>query len=347
MNTIPTPNNGELRRRAQAAARLQQAQRHDPTERLWPATARQALYELRVHRIQLEMQNEELRQTQLELDNQRKRYFDLYDLAPVGYCTVSANGLILEANLKAANMMGTPRKALVKQPIGRFINRADQHTYNLRCKQLFETGQAQNCELQIVPGQGEPFWANLMATVASSDGVAVMRFVLSDISERKRAEEMVREMAYYDPLTGLANRTLLKDRLTQSMLSSERSGNRGALIFLDLDNFKPLNDQHGHEAGDLLLAEVARRIKSCVRQIDTVARFGGDEFVVLLDDLTSDQEKAHSQVDLVAEKIRKLLADPYVLQTAAGNLSLPQTIEHRCTASIGVAMFMDKENTVE
>ncbi len=163
----------------------------------------------------------------------------------------------------------------------------------------------------------------------------------------KRAEEMVREMAYYDPLTGLANRTLLKDRLTQSMLSSERSGNRGALIFLDLDNFKPLNDQHGHEAGDLLLAEVARRIKSCVRQIDTVARFGGDEFVVLLDDLTSDQEKAHSQADLVAEKIRKLLADPYVLQTAAGNLSLPQTIEHRCTASIGVAMFMDKENTVE
>ena len=347
MNTIPIAGNEALRRRAQAAERQQQAQRNDQAERLWPAAAQQALYELRVNRIQLAMQNEELRQSQLELDEQRKRYFDLYDLAPVGYCTVSSKGLILEANLTAANMMGAPRKALVKQPFSRFINRADQTTYHLRCKQLFETGQAQNCEIQIVPGQGEPFWANLVATAAHSDGVAVMRLVLSDISERKRAEEMVREMAYYDPLTGLANRTLLKDRLTQSMLSGERSGNRGALIFLDLDNFKPLNDQHGHEAGDLLLAEVARRIKSCVRQIDTVARFGGDEFVVLLDDLTSDPQKAHSQADLVAEKIRKLLAEPYVLQTAAGDLSVPLTIEHRCTASIGVALFRGNGNTVE
>ena len=118
-------------------------------------------------------------------------------------------------------------------------------------------------------------------------------------------------------------------------------------MFLDLDNFKPLNDQHGHGAGDLLLAEVARRLKSCVRQIDTVARFGGDEFVVLLDDLTLDKDQAHSQADLVAGKIRSLLANTYVLNIGPGDFGVPQIIEHRCTASIGVAVFLGQKNSDE
>ncbi len=347
LNTPLAIDKEALRRRAETIAQQEYVGLRDQNERLWPAAAQQALYELRVHQIELEMQNEELRQTQQALDIQRERYFDLYDLAPVGYCTVSAKGLILEANLTAANMMGAPRNALVKQPLSRFINRSDQDTYYLRCKQLLETGQAQTFELQIVPGHGTPFWANLMATAAHSDGVPVMRMVLSDISERKRAEELVRELAYYDPLTGLANRMLLKDRLTQSMLAGQRSGTYGALIFLDMDNFKPLNDRHGHGAGDLLLAEVARRLKSCVRQIDTVARFGGDEFVVLLEDLTSDKAQAHSQADMVAGKILSLLADSYVLQTVTGEFGVPQTIEHKCTASIGVALFLGQDSTGE
>lgn len=161
--------------------------------------------------------------------------------------------------------------------------------------------------------------------------------IARDITERKRAEALVRELAYYDPLTKLANRILLKDRLTQSMLAGGRSGHYGALMFLDLDNFKPLNDLHGHEAGDHLLVEVARRLKSCVRQIDTVARFGGDEFVVLLHELTMDKVQAHLQADLVAGKIRNLLGSPYLLQTG----------EHRCTASIGVALFRGQENSMD
>lgn len=154
-------------------------------------------------------------------------------------------------------------------------------------------------------------------------------------------EEVVRQLAYYDSLTGLANRLLLGDRLTQAMLAGKRTGRFGALIFMDLDNFKSLNDTYGHGAGDLLLVEVARRLKSLVREIDTVARFGGDEFVVLLQDLDPDINKAIGHVAPLCEKIRSLLAMPYVLDLAAETTQAARRIEHRCTASIGVALFID------
>ena len=162
------------------------------------------------------------------------------------------------------------------------------------------------------------------------------------VSERKRAEELVRELAYYDSLTGLANRMLLKDRLSQSMLSGERSGNYGALMFLDLDNFKPLNDQHGHGAGDLLLAEVARRLIKCVRETDTVARFGGDEFVVMLSELSPDKAQSTEQAAGVAEKIRASLAAPYFLTVALAG-EQDTLVKHQCSASIGVVMFINHE----
>ncbi len=204
-------------------------------------------------------------------------------------------------------------------------------------------------ELEYRCKDGATVWTEVMAQpILGADGAVVeILGVTRDISERKRADELVRELAYYDQLTGLANRMLLKDRLTQSMLSGERSGNYGALMFLDLDNFKPLNDQHGHGVGDLLLAEVATRLKSCVRQIDTVARFGGDEFVVLLDELAADKDHAHVQADLVVKKIRTVLASPYVFRLVAGDSGVPQTIEHRCTVSIGVTMFLGTERTGE
>ena len=204
-------------------------------------------------------------------------------------------------------------------------------------------------ELEYRCKDGATVWTEVMAQpIVGADGAVVeILGVTRDISERKRVEELVRELAYYDQLTGLANRMLLTDRLTQSMLSGERSGNYGALMFLDLDNFKPLNDQHGHGAGDLLLAEVAKRLKSCVRQIDTVARFGGDEFVVLLDELAANKDHAHVQADLVVKKIRTVLASPYVFRLVAGDSGVPQTIEHRCTVSIGVTMFLGTERTGE
>lgn len=116
-----------------------------------------------------------------------------------------------------------------------------------------------------------------------------------------------------DPLTNLPNRRLLDDRLRQSLAVSKRSGNYGAVIVLDLDNFKTLNDLHGHDVGDLLLREVARRLVECVREKDTVARFGGDEFVVILDELSTGKLVSIGQATDVAEKIRNSLSAPYLL----------------------------------
>ena len=148
------------------------------------------IHELQVHQVELEMQNDELRQAQEKLEASRSRYFDLYDLAPVGYVTVSEQGLILEANLTVATMLGVPRSSLVKQPITRFLFRDDQDIYYLHHKRLLETGAPQAWELRVTRQSGELFWARMEATVAQDGkgGASVCRIVLSDLSERKRVE---------------------------------------------------------------------------------------------------------------------------------------------------------------
>ena len=165
--------------------------------------------------------------------------------------------------------------------------------------------------------------------------------ITREITERKCLEEQVRQLAFHDPLTRLANRRLMLDHLEQAMSASKRSQRHSALLFLDLDNFKPLNDTHGHGVGDLLLIEVAERLKACVREADTVARFGGDEFVVLLSELSTQPGEAAEQAVAIAEKVRTRLAEPYVLQSAP---SAP-AIRHECTASIGVAVFRGRDES--
>jgi diguanylate cyclase (GGDEF)-like protein len=162
----------------------------------------------------------------------------------------------------------------------------------------------------------------------------------------RESENQIRSLAYYDTLTQLANRRLLADRLDQAMAASKRSGCYGAVMFLDLDNFKPLNDTHGHDAGDLLLIEVAHRLVHCVREMDTVARFGGDEFVVILGELDTDKERSTRQAVIVAEKIRAHLAEPYLLARKQ-NGGADTTVEYCCTSSIGVVLFIDHEATQE
>ncbi len=152
----------------------------------------------------------------------------------------------------------------------------------------------------------------------------------------------MRQLAFYDELTKLPNRRLLGERLNQTMLSSKRSAHYAALMFLDLDNFKPLNDTHGHSAGDLLLLEVAERLRRCVREIDTVARFGGDEFVVMLDELDADKDESVRQSGVIAEKIRVALAQPYLLRLKAQGQP-DALVAHHCSASIGVIVFINHE----
>jgi PAS domain S-box-containing protein/putative nucleotidyltransferase with HDIG domain len=190
-----------LRRRAEGIARGKAFRIPEDMESLSVEAARQMLHELRVHQIELGMQNEELRRAQAELDASRARYLDLYDLAPMGYCTLSEQGLILEANLTAATLLGVAKSALVKQPIFRFILPEDQDIYYQHRKQLFEThsasseqaGEPQACELRLVKMDGTAFWVHLEAIAAQdAGGTPVGRTVLIDITARKRAEEKLR-----------------------------------------------------------------------------------------------------------------------------------------------------------
>lgn len=167
-----------------------------------------------------------------------------------------------------------------------------------------------------------------------------------DITDRKAAEEKIKNLAFYDALTQLPNRRLLNDRLIQAIAVSRRRDCYGALMVLDLDNFKPINDTYGHDVGDMVLTEVARRISSCVREIDTVARFGGDEFVVMLSELDVDKAESVKKVSIVAEKIRASLSEPYHLtifhEGKTGNI-----VKHHCTSSIGIAMFNGNSESMD
>lgn len=159
---------------------------------------------------------------------------------------------------------------------------------------------------------------------------------------RHRSEAQIRSLAYYDVLTQLPNRRTLDDRLGQAMALSKRSGRYGALMFVDLDNFKPLNDRHGHAVGDQLLIQVAQRVLACVREMDTVARFGGDEFVIVVGELDERRDASAAQALVVAEKIRDSIADIFHLSAKD-----EAPIGHCCTASIGVVLFLNHEATLD
>lgn len=179
--------------------------------------------------------------------------------------------------------------------------------------------------------QGKPFWIEMEIAPVAVQGETFTHFVSiqRDITERKAVENKIQQLAFYDPLTKLPNRRLLMDRLEHAIETARRKCNSGALLFIDLDNFKSLNDTLGHDKGDLLLKEVARRLERSVRKSNTVARFGGDEFVILLEDLAADSIEAAAEAEIVGEKIIASFTDPY---DVGG-------YEHSCTPSIGVALF--------
>jgi diguanylate cyclase (GGDEF)-like protein/PAS domain S-box-containing protein len=163
--------------------------------------------------------------------------------------------------------------------------------------------------------------------------------LVRDITERKQAEEQIRQLAYFDPLTGLPNRRLLMDRLRQAMKISQRGREFGALLMLDLDHFKVLNDTQGHDAGDRLLTEVAHRLTANVRQEDTVSRLGGDEYVVVAEGLGTEEEAAARQAEMIAEKVRQALGQPYFLSDS--------TQSHHSTPSIGVTLFHGQDISID
>ncbi|BBJ00248.1 hypothetical protein FGKAn22_19400 [Ferrigenium kumadai] len=177
-----------------------------------------------------------------------------------------------------------------------------------------------------------PKWLNITSVRNEENEVTHYVAIFMDITERKRAEEEIHRLAYYDTLTQLPNRRLFMNRLDQAISASHRSSQHGALLFMDLDNFKILNDTKGHDVGDMLLVEVANRLRLCVRETDTVARLGGDEFVILLQDLSSSEILAGNQVRVVGQKIIEAINAPYILKQH----------EHHTSPSIGACLFRER-----
>lgn len=440
--------------RAAAEAQLKASTTGEQTH-----SAEKLLHELQVHQIELEMQNQALRQTQAELEESRQRYVDLYDFAPVGYLSLSENGKISEINLTGATLLGEDRSQLLERRFSSFVAATDQPGWRQHFLHSLQHPDQQTCDLSLQRSNGTRFDARLHCLSHTTVGAAPsLRLTLTDITKLKQAEDELRiaaitfesqegmlvtdpqgvivrvnraftrltgyeaqeaigqrpsllrsgrhdpgfyqhmwqelkdhgywqgemwnqrkngkifaewltisavlgpdgvpthyvgtfseitqnkeaeaeihRLAYYDPLTHLPNRRLFHDRLSQGIASSNRSGNFGALLFLDLDNFKNLNDTLGHDIGDLLLIETGRRLQACVRGGDMVARLGGDEFVVMLENLGTEVKEAAILTRVVGEKIREALTEPYPIQER----------QLHCTTSIGIALFCNLDEPAE
>jgi diguanylate cyclase (GGDEF)-like protein/PAS domain S-box-containing protein len=419
------------------------------------------LHELQIYQIELEMQNEQLRQAHDALAESRDRYLDLYEFSPAAYITLSVDGLMCETNLKAASMFGVERNKLIsrrfahwvadhdkdrwhlqllrmkqsaggeEQDLDLMLKREDGYTFQthinclrmddmdapqlvrlaitditklraaelelriaaiafesqegimitdvnnviLRVNQAFTTmtgysaaeALGQNPRILCSGRQGKEFYAEMWTTLYNTgawegeiwnrrkNGVIyperltitavkdmagiTTHYVstLTDITMSRAASDEIKHLAFYDPLTQLPNRRLLLDRLNQALATSARSRRRGALLFLDLDYFKTLNDTLGHDIGDLLLQQVAERLTACIREGDTVARFGGDEFVMLLEDLSEVSIEAAAQTEVVANKVLALLNQTFHLAA----------YEHHCTISVGATLFNGHDAAID
>ena len=278
------------------------------------------------------------------------KYRRLFDDAAIGVFHSTMEGRFIEVNPALARMLGydSPHEAVSSiHNISEQIYVDPPQRANV-ITDVLAKGETVVSENYYRRKDGTTWVGNLILRyVMDAHGQPqYLEGFVEDITERKRAEAQIYDLAFHDSLTRLPNRRLLNDRLEQTMAAAKRSGLYGALMFLDLDNFKPLNDTYGHDVGDLLLVEVAHRISSCVREVDTVARFGGDEFMVMLGELDGDKAASATQAGIVAEKIRAVLAETYVLKIQHEGKT-ETTIEHHCTSSIGVVLFINHENSAE
>ena len=249
-----------------------------------------------------------------------------------------SDGMIVDCNEATLNGTGRTREEVIGHTTLELNVWADLNDRHRLMQMLAQQGECRNLEAQFRKKNGEILWGLVSASVIELEGAPCVLSVTRDISDAKTAENEIRHLAFYDPLTDLANRRLLLERLRQTAAASRRSGRWQALVFIDLDNFKTLNDTLGHHIGDLLLKEAAQRLLSCLRAADTAARVGGDEFVVIIEELSGSAEEAASQAKAVAEKILANLTDPYSL---AGRVCLS-------TASMGITIFgQGHENTTE
>jgi diguanylate cyclase (GGDEF)-like protein/PAS domain S-box-containing protein len=302
--------------------------------------------ELHALRRRLTTQNEELRRARDELESRvqartaalqatMEQVRDLYNNAPCGYHSLDENGYYVEANDTLLNWLGYRREELVG--VRRFTDNIpeDRHEQFERAfAELKRVGSIRDIEYEMVRKDGSTLPVLISATVArGADGRYVKsRATIYDISERKKAEAQIQYMAHHDSLTGLPNRLLFQDRLAQLIAHANRRRDRVGVIFLDLDQFKHINDSLGHHIGDRVLQEAGRRITGCLREGDSVARLGGDEFVVSLPELRQTNAAA-----VVAGKVLAAMREPFRVD---GH-------EMHVGCSLGISIFPDDGQDVD
>lgn len=282
---------------------------------------------LQVHEVEQKKNEEKLRIAAI--------CFESHD----GILITDGNGVVLSVNKAFTDIAGyTPEEIVGEMPHILNSGRHSLEFYHEMWDSIGRTGYWHG-EIWNRHKDGEIFakWLNITA-VKTKDGIVSHYIGLySDISEYRQAQDKIRKLAFFDQLTDLPNRFLLSERLKQVLHAANRNKNHYALLFIDLDNFKSLNDTLGHSIGDLLLKQVAQRLSLCVRKEDTVARLGGDEFVILLMNLSENTNEAIAQSGTVCKKIILTLNQPYQLHDSS----------FRCTSSIGVTLFSDNQYPLE
>lgn len=288
--------------------------------------------EVRLRTEELSRANEELRRTNRQLTRSEEKYRAIFESLTDVYFQVTTDGTIEEISPSVESILHHTREEMLGSRLWDYFS--DQEQVELLREKL-RLGRVTDHEVLLKDGGGGLCPCSITAAREASAVGERMHGVFRDVTERKLAQAKIEHQAYHDSLTGLPNRSLLLDRLELALNRSRRHGYEGALLLIDLDRFKTINDSLGHGVGDKLLCEVARRLQEALREEDTVARIGGDEFVVLLSDIGSDTQATARRAQSVAEKIRQALSRPIRIRDH----------ELYVTPSIGITLFpMQKED---
>ncbi|MBW9260235.1 MAG: EAL domain-containing protein [Candidatus Thiodiazotropha sp. (ex. Lucinisca nassula)] len=335
-NKTGHPNHEYMRERAEQIA--QRRQRITYEKKL--ADRDRLLQDLHVHQIELELQNEELRQAQAKLEFTHQQYLDLYNEAPVGYASLDDSGLIIRSNQMLASMLGMEKYSLTGKALAEFMLPIDQNIFRSRFNAFVKQPQDKHIDVRFKVGdrgtETSSFIGRIQGRRLDSDNKSgyqhwseTILIVISDVTEIKKSEEKIHYQAFHDLLTGIPNRASLYERLENALALAKRQHSFGALLFMDLDRFKNINDSLGHHTGDKMLIDFTNRIQRHTRKEDMLFRMGGDEFVILLAEQHHDNNIMAVIAQRFAEHIAETLNEPLIL----GGHSF------QITLSIGISIF--------
>ncbi|MBW4481289.1 MAG: diguanylate cyclase [Tildeniella torsiva UHER 1998/13D] len=287
------------------------------------------LEELRAAHEELIEQNQALLDYRNQIEIERQRYQDLFNLAPDGYLVSNDKGIIQAANVAIATLLQLPQESLIDKPLMLFLPIQKRAGFYDLLTQLNQASTSQALplkpwETQITPRQGPAIDVAITLSTSREGGEARLHWLIRNITRQKQIEAKIHHQAFYDQLTGLPNRASLDTYLPRALAQAARQSTQVAVAFLDLDRFKAINDTLGHSVGDQLLRQVAQRLAHCLRQEDLLVRWGGDEFVLVLSRLT-----AIESVVRTCDRILESLQPDFSVE----DHRLPMTI------SLGIALF--------